>query len=266
MWCAASPFFLLIAASCSGGLDNETPDLATAESAKKPVAETPVFEPGAMHGVLPLSICIETLGGLCHPVLRQGSTLPVEYREAFSTARDNQVAVDVFLFQGERALSRDNRALADLRLDGIPAAPRGVPQIELVFAVDASGLLTAHAKDLATGRQQRVAISGAQAALSESEIRAMLMEAKNASAEDAMLREWVDTRNQLDDRVRRGRSALSGLPADDAPSIVQRCERELAAAELALSLSTEPGNPEALKSSLASLDAALHDLARALYK
>jgi molecular chaperone DnaK len=147
--------------------------------------------------VLPLSLGLETLGGVMTKVIERNTTIPARRTETFSTAEDNQTAVDVVVLQGERELAADNRQLARFRLEGIPPAPRGVPQIEVTFDVDANGILNVSARDKSTGTEQRVTISESSN-LDQGEVEEMIRLAEAHASEDRQRREEIDARNQLD--------------------------------------------------------------------
>ena len=147
--------------------------------------------------VTPLSLGLETLGGVMTKVIERNTTIPARRTETFSTAEDNQTAVDVVVLQGERELASDNRQLARFRLEGIEPAPRGVPQIEVTFDIDANGILNVSARDKATGKEQRVTISES-ANLDQSEIERMVSDAQSHAGEDRQRREEIDARNELD--------------------------------------------------------------------
>jgi molecular chaperone DnaK len=157
---------------------------------------------GDVKGVLlldvtPLSLGVETEGGLMTVLIPRNTTIPAKKTEMFSTAADNQTSVDVHVLQGERPLARDNRTLGRFRLDGIPAAPRGVPQIEVTFDIDANGILNVSAKDVASGKQQHITIT-ASSGLSKDEVDRMLKEAERNAAEDAKRRQEIEQRNQAE--------------------------------------------------------------------
>ena len=167
---------------------------------------------GDVKGVLlldvtPLSLGIETLGGVMTVLIPRNTTIPAHKTEIFSTAADNQSSVDVHVLQGERPLARDNRTLGRFQLTGIPPAPRGLPQIEVSFDIDANGILTVSAKDLASGQQQRITIT-ASSGLSKPEVERMVKEAEANAAEDARRREEIEARNQTDALVYSTERAL----------------------------------------------------------
>ncbi len=147
--------------------------------------------------VTPLSLGVETLGGVMTRLIERNTTIPARRSETFSTAEDNQSAVDIHVLQGERELARDNRTLGHFRLEGIAPAPRGLPQIEVSFDIDANGILTASARDKATGKEQRITITGSTQ-LSKDEVERMVADAQRHADEDRRRREEVDARNQAD--------------------------------------------------------------------
>jgi molecular chaperone DnaK len=147
--------------------------------------------------VTPLSLGIETMGGVMTRLIERNTTIPTSRSETFTTAADNQTSVEVHVLQGEREFARDNRTLARFRLDGIPPAPRGVPQIEVTFDIDANGILHVRARDQASGREQSVTVS-ASSTLSQDEVERLVREAEAHAVEDRARREEVDLRNQAD--------------------------------------------------------------------
>jgi molecular chaperone DnaK len=147
--------------------------------------------------VTPLTLGLETLGGVRTPLIERNTTIPVRKSEIFSTAEDGQTAVDIHVLQGERAMAADNMTLGRFRLEGIPPAPRGLPQIEVTFDIDANGILNVAAKDQATGREQKITIT-ASTNLSQNDVERMVGEAHKHEAEDRRRRELADTRNQAD--------------------------------------------------------------------
>lgn len=158
--------------------------------------------------VTPLSLGIETLGGVMTKMIEKNTTIPTRVSEVFSTADDNQAAVTIKVYQGEREMASGNKLLGDFTLEGIPPAPRGVPQIEVTFDIDANGILHVSAKDKASGKENRITIK-ANSGLSEGEIEKMVREAQAHAAEDHRLRELVDARNQGDALVHTTRKALT---------------------------------------------------------
>jgi molecular chaperone DnaK len=150
--------------------------------------------------VTPLSLGVETLGGVMTVMIPANTTIPTRKTEIFSTATDNQTSVEIHVLQGERPLARDNRSLGRFHLDGIPPAPRGVPQIEVTFDIDANGILHVSAKDKATGKEQNIRIE-ASSGLSKEEVERMKREAQLHAEEDRRRREEIDLKNQADNLI-----------------------------------------------------------------
>ncbi|MGB9800920.1 MAG: molecular chaperone DnaK, partial [Thermanaerothrix sp.] len=167
--------------------------------------------------VTPLSLGVETLGGVMTVIIERNTTIPVRRSQIFSTAEDNQTAVDIHVLQGERPMAADNISLGRFRLDGIPPAPRGVPQIEVTFDIDANGILNVSARDKATGREQKVTIT-ATTNLSKDEINRLIEEARKHEAEDRRRRELAEARNIADNAIYQVEKTLrergDSLPAD----------------------------------------------------
>jgi molecular chaperone DnaK len=162
--------------------------------------------------VTPLSLGLETLGGVMTTLIERNTTIPIRKSETFSTAEDGQTAVDILVLQGERPMAEDNMTLGRFRLDGIPAAPRGMPQIEVAFDIDANGILNVTARDKASGRQQKVTIT-ASTNLSKQDVERMVDEAQRHGAEDKQRRELVEVRNQGDTLAYGAEKALRDLGA-----------------------------------------------------
>ncbi|MEN6392618.1 MAG: molecular chaperone DnaK [Anaerolineaceae bacterium] len=172
--------------------------------------------------VTPLSLGVETLGGVMTTLIERNTTIPVKKSEVFSTAEDNQTAVDVHVLQGERPMASDNMSLGRFRLEGIPPAPRGIPQVEVTFDIDANGILNVAAKDRATGKEQKVTIT-ASTNLNKSEIDRMVNEARQHEDEDRKRRELIETRNMADSLAYQTEKALKDLgdkvPANERQNI-----------------------------------------------
>jgi molecular chaperone DnaK len=211
--------------------------------------------------VTPLSFGIETLGGVNTVLIPRNTTIPHSKQEVFSTAADNQTAVDVFVFQGERQMARDNRLIGNFRLDGLPPAPRGVPQVEVTFDIDANGILSVSARDKATGTEQSITIE-ASSGLSESEIDGLVNDAKAHEDEDKVRRELIEQRNQLDSLVYQVEKSLGEhgdkLPEEEKSNV----EAQLETAKGAL----DSDDLDTLKSAMESLTAASHKLAEVMYQ
>ncbi len=167
--------------------------------------------------VTPLSLGIETLGGVTTVLIPRNTTIPTKKSEVFSTAEDNQTTVEIHVLQGERQMAVDNRTIGKFQLTGIPPAPRGMPQVEVTFDIDANGILHVSAKDKATGKEQKIRIE-ASSGLSDSEIDKMVKAAEQHAQEDKARREQIETRNQLDSLVyeveKDSKEWVDKLPAD----------------------------------------------------
>lgn len=213
--------------------------------------------------VTPLSLGIETLGGVMTKIIEKGTTIPVKKNQVFSTAEDNQSAVTIHVIQGEREFARDNKSLGQFNLEGIPAAPRGVPQIEVEFDIDANGILTVSAKDKATGKAQNITISGSSG-LSDDEINKMVKEAELHKEDDKKRKEAVEARNQADALVHQTQKSMDELgekvPAEDRANI------EAALNELKEVLKDENASKEQIEAKVKNLSTASHKLAEAMYK
>ena len=160
--------------------------------------------------VTPLSLGIETMGGVMTTLISRNTTIPMKKTEVFSTAGDNQMSVDIHALQGERPMAEDNRSLGQFRLDGLPPAPRGIPQIEVTFDLDANGILNVFAKDKATGKEQTITITGSSG-LSDDEINSMMKEANKFEAEDKQKRELIEAKNNLDSLIHQSKKMVSEL-------------------------------------------------------
>src|SRR5215510_1115207 len=211
--------------------------------------------------VTPLTLSIETLGGVATSMIPRNTTIPTRKTEKFSTAADSQTSVEVHVLQGERPMARDNRTLGKFHLTGIPPAPRGVPQIEVTFDIDANGILNVTAKDNATGKDQKITITSSSG-LSKEEVERMAKDAEAHAAEDKTKREEIEARNQLDSMVyniekmlRENADKISGSEKSDV-------EAALADAKKAL----EGSDPKAMNDARHRLTQASHKLAEAMYK
>jgi molecular chaperone DnaK len=211
--------------------------------------------------VTPLSLGIETLGGVMTTLIARNTTIPTRKSEVFSTAADNQTSVEVHVVQGERPLARDNRTLGRFHLVGIPSAPRGVPQIEVTFDIDANGIVNVSAKDLGTQKEQKITIT-ASSGLSKDEVDRMMKEAESHADEDKQRREEIETRNRADQAVYGAERMLKDT--GDKLSASDKAEIEAAMADLRKAID---GNDTAgMTSGMEKLMAAQHKAAEALYK
>ena len=211
--------------------------------------------------VTPLSLSIETYGGVATTMIPRNTTIPTRKSENFSTAADNQTSVEIHVLQGERPMAAQNRTLGKFHLSGIPMAPRGVPQIEVTFDIDANGILNVTAKDVATGKDQKIAITSSSG-LSKEEVERMAKEAEAHSAEDKQKREEVETRNQLDAMVYQVEKMLK--ENGDKISGGERGEVENALGDAKKAL--ESGDHKSMQTARDRLQTASHKLAEAMYK
>ncbi|HUB29044.1 MAG TPA: molecular chaperone DnaK [Terracidiphilus sp.] len=212
--------------------------------------------------VTPLTLAIETLGGVATPMIPRNTTIPTKKTETFSTAADSQTEVEVHVLQGERPMAAQNRTLGKFKLGGLPPAPRGVPQIEVTFDIDANGILNVTAKDNATGKDTRITITSSSG-LSKEEVEKMAKEAEAHAAEDKEKREEVEGRNSLDSLVYNIEKMLK-----DAGDKVQGSDKADVEAALADAKKTLGGSPSVaeMKSAHEKLTQASHKLAEAMYK
>jgi molecular chaperone DnaK len=210
--------------------------------------------------VTPLSLGIETMGGVLTTLIPRNTTIPTKKSDVFSTAADGQTSVEVHVLQGERSMARDNRTLGRFHLDGIPAAPRGVPQIEVTFDIDANGIVNVQARDKGTGKEQKITITSSSG-LSKEEVDRMMKEAESNAVDDKMRREEVDTRNRADQAVYAADKFLkeSGEKLDAA----DRMAIESAVNDVRKAL--EGGQAKAIETTLDALMQAQHKAAEKLY-
>jgi molecular chaperone DnaK len=215
--------------------------------------------------VTPLSLGIETLGGVSTVLIPRNTTIPTRKTETFSTASDNQTSVEVHVLQGERPMARDNRTLGKFHLDGIPPAPRGVPQVEVTFDIDANGIVNVNAKDKATSKEQHITIT-ASSGLNEAEIKKMVEQAQANEAEDKKRREAIEARNQLDSLHYNTQKLVDDnrekLPEAERVTV----EEELKKAKDVLEQHREATDPEPLRAAVETLQKAAHKLAEAMYR
>ncbi len=209
----------------------------------------------------PLSLGVETLGGVMTALIPRNTTIPTSKKEIFSTAADNQQAVTINVLQGEREFARDNRLLGTFNLEGIPPAPRGVPQIEVTFNVDVNGILTVHAKDLGTGKESKITVQNA-GGLSKEEIDKMQREAEAHAAEDKKRREVIDLKNQGDSLVYQTEKALREYGEKVSAEVRGNIESSLN--QLKDALKSEDGDQ--IKKSIENVNQQSHKLAEEMYK
>ncbi|VFQ81765.1 unnamed protein product [Cuscuta campestris] len=210
--------------------------------------------------VTPLSIGLETLGGVMTKIIPRNTTLPTSKSEVFSTAADGQTSVEINVLQGEREFVRDNKSLGSFRLDGIPPAPRGVPQIEVKFDIDANGILSVTAVDKGSGKKQDITITGAST-LPTDEVDRMVKEAERFAQEDKEKRDAIDTKNQADSVVYQTEKQLKEL-GDKVPGAVkEKVEAKLGELKSAIS----DGTTQAIKDAMAALNQEVMQLGQAIY-
>jgi len=211
--------------------------------------------------VTPLSLGIETMGGVMTTLIPRNTTIPTRKSEIFSTASDNQTSVEVHVLQGERSLARDNRTLGKFHLVGIPPAPRGVPQIEVTFDIDANGIVNVQAKDLGTGKEQKITIT-ASSGLSKDEVDRMMKEAESHSDEDKKRREEIEMRNRADQAVYGAERMLKDTGDKLSASDKQAIETAIEGLKKAI----EGQDAANIQRALDSLTAAQHKAAESLYR
>lgn len=221
---------------------------------------------GEVHDILlldvtPLSLGIETLGGVCTVLIPRNTTIPTNKKETFSTAADNQTTVDIHVLQGERPMAIDNRTLGRFQLSGIPPAPRGIPQIEVSFDIDANGILHVHAKDLGTGKEQSIVIKSSSG-LSDAEIKKMQHDAELHAEEDKKKRELIDLRNRADQLIyttentlREHSDKVSESEKDAINKAIERVKKV-----------KDGDNANEIRKAMDELTTASHKLAQAMYE
>jgi len=211
--------------------------------------------------VTPLTLGIETLGGVSTPLINRNTTIPTNKSQVFSTAADNQTTVEIHILQGERPMSQDNKTLGRFILDGIPPSPRGLPQIEVSFDIDANGILNVTAKDKATGKEQKITIT-ASTGLDKDEIEKMKKEAEMHSSEDTKKKEQIEAKNQADALVYTSEKTLKDagdkIPADVKDQVTEKVE--------ALKKVKDGEDIEAIKKAIEDLNQTVQKIGEAMYK
>jgi molecular chaperone DnaK len=211
--------------------------------------------------VTPLSLGVETLGSVMTKLIERNTTIPTRKSETFSTATDNQTSVEIHVLQGERELARDNRTLGRFHLIGLPPAPRGIPQVEVTFDIDANGILNVSAKDLATAKEQKITISGT-GTLAKEDIDKMVREAQAHADEDHRKREDIEARNTADGRVYQ----IEKLLEENRDKVSSEDERAIRSGIEAVRKAMEAGGKDAINEALRNLEKASHRLAETLYQ
>ena len=211
--------------------------------------------------VTPLTLGVETLGGVMTPLIQRNTTIPTRKNETFSTAADNQTSVEIHVLQGERQMARDNRTLGKFHLVGIPPAPRGIPQIEVTFDIDANGILNVSAKDLGTGKEQKITITSSSG-LSKEEVERMTKEGESHAEEDRRRKEEVETKNRADSLVysvektlKENRDKISESDAKNIESALEDAKKTI-----------QEGDISKINAAVDRLTSASHKLAEAMYK
>ena len=211
--------------------------------------------------VTPLSLSIETMGGVATRLIERNTTIPTKKSQIFSTAADNQTAVDINVVQGERQFARDNKSLGQFRLDGIPPAPRGIPQIEVTFDIDANGIVNVHAKDMGTGKEQSITITSSTK-LSEDEINAKVKEAEQYAEEDKKRKEEIEVRNQAETLIYETEKNMKELES----SLSEEEKNDINAAKDDLSKALEANNIDDIKAKTEALTEKFHTISAKMYQ
>ena len=211
--------------------------------------------------VTPLSLGIETLGGVFTKLIERNTTIPTKKSQIFSTAADNQPSVEIHVLQGERSYARDNKTIGKFRLDDIPPAPRGVPQIEVAFDIDANGILNVSAKNMGTGKEQKITIT-ANSGLSEEEIKRMVNDAQEHAEEDKKRKAETETRNRADAMVYETEKQLR----ENGDKMPANLKAEVESSLAKLKDAIKDGGIGGIESAMKEMEAKLHSFAEELYR
>jgi molecular chaperone DnaK len=211
--------------------------------------------------VTPLSLGIETLGGITHKLIERNTTIPTKKTDTFTTADDNQSSVEIHILQGEREMARDNRTLGKFHLTGIPPAPRGVPQIEVTFDIDANGILNVSAKDLATNKQQAITITSSSG-LHEDEIQRMVKDAEKNRDQDSQKKQEIENRNKLDQLA----YSLEKLIKENKDKIPETMVKEVEDAVRKAQEAVKSEDPVRIKNEIENINAVSTKLSTELYQ
>jgi molecular chaperone DnaK len=211
--------------------------------------------------VTPLSLGVETMGGVMTKLIERNTTIPVQKSETFSTAADNQTSVEIKVYQGEREMAAANKLLGAFHLIGIPPAPRGMPQVEVTFDIDANGIMNVAAKDLGTGKEQKITITSSSG-LAKDEVEKLVRDAEAHAAEDKQRREEIEAKNQLDSLVYQVEKMLSENRDKISGSDVSNLESAIGEARKAM----EQGGADGIRQATENLTKASHKLAEVMYQ
>jgi len=211
--------------------------------------------------VTPLTLSIETLGGVATALIDRNTTIPVKKSQVFSTASDNQTQVEIHILQGERPMAADNKTLGKFILDGIPPAPRGVPQVEVVFDIDANGILNVSAQDKATGREQKITIT-ASSGLSDDEIERMVVEAEKHASEDAKRRDAAEVHNRADSTIFMAEKSLNDFGDKLDPAVKSDIENKIEDLRRAI----ETDDADQMRNATEALGMAVQQMGASMYE
>ena len=211
--------------------------------------------------VTPLSLGIETMGGVMTKIIDRNTTIPTSKKQVFSTATDNQPSVDIHVLQGEREMAADNKTLGRFELSGIPAAPRGVPQIEVAFDIDANGIVNVSAKDLGTGKEQKITITSS-GSLSKEEVDKMVKEAQANEAADKKRKEAVEAKNQADTLIYQAEKTVKDMNGKGHDDLIKKVQDAIAT----LKETMKGDDTDKIKADTEALQKPLYELSAELYK